>query len=527
VNDAPIVDNDVNTTTEDNPTVGGDLTDAGDFDPDGTPLVVTTTPVSGPTNGTIVINADGTYVYTPNPDFNGTDVITIEVCDSGSPLPKMCVNETLTITVTAVNDAPIANNDSAITLSDTNVIVSVASNDTDTDGTINPATIDLNPLLAGQQTTLTVAGEGTYTANANGTVTFDPLPSFSGTTTPVNYTIQDNQGGVSNTATISVTVGACVNNPVLDCDGDGVKNGQELLDGTNPLDQCSFILSNVTVVPSATWSTADCDNDGLTNGNEVTLGTNPLNPDTDGDGVKDGKEVSDATNPLDQCSFKLTSVTVTPSANWSNADCDNDGLTNGNEITIGTNPLNPDTDGDGVLDGKEVSDKTNPLDPCDSIEEHVTVKQSAIFLNGDCDGDGLLNGEEIGTNPTHPFDSNANGIPDYLEINNHDLSNSDDDLEIFNGVSPSSDDAKNNVFTIRNIEKYPNNTLEIYNRWGVLVYEASGYGQGNKFFRGESEGRVTVSTAEQLPEDTYFYVLKYVNAAGIAKERSGYLYINR
>jgi hypothetical protein len=67
-----------NTTTEDNPTVGGDLTDAGDSDPDGTPLVVTTTPVSGPTNGTIVINPDGTYVYTPNPNFNGTDVITIK-----------------------------------------------------------------------------------------------------------------------------------------------------------------------------------------------------------------------------------------------------------------------------------------------------------------------------------------------------------------------------------------------------------------------------------------------------------------
>jgi hypothetical protein len=45
--------------------------------------VVTTTPVSGPTNGTIVINPDGTYVYTPNPNFNGTDVITIQVCDSG------------------------------------------------------------------------------------------------------------------------------------------------------------------------------------------------------------------------------------------------------------------------------------------------------------------------------------------------------------------------------------------------------------------------------------------------------------
>jgi gliding motility-associated-like protein len=527
VNDAPIVDNDVNTTTEDKPTVGGDLTDAGDSDPDGSALVVTTTPVSGPTNGTIVINADGTYVYTPNLNFNGTDVITVEVCDSGTPLPKMCVNQTLTITVTAVNDAPVANSDTAITLSDTNVIVSVSNNDTDIDGIINPATIDLNPSLAGQQTTLTVAGEGTYTVNVNGTVTFDPLPSFSGTTTAVNYTIQDNQGGVSNTATIKVVVGACVDNPILDCDGDGVKNGQEILDGTNPLNQCSFILSNVTMVPSANWSAADCDNDGLTNGQEVTLGTNPLNPDTDGDGVLDGKEVSDGTNPLDQCSFKLSSMTVVPSAKWSTADCDNDGLKNGQEITIGTNPLNPDTDGDGVLDGVEVADGTKPLDPCDSIEEHVTVQQSVIFLNGDCDGDGLLNREEIGTDPTHPFDSNGNGIPDYLEVNNHNLSNAEDDLEIFNGVSPSSDDAKNNVFTIRNIEKYPNNTLEIYNRWGVLVYEASGYGQGNKFFKGESEGRVTISTAQQLPEETYYYVLKYVKSDGTVKERTGYLYINR
>ncbi|MBA4276244.1 Ig-like domain-containing protein [Flavobacterium sp.] len=527
VNDAPVVDNDVNTTTEDKPTVGGDLTDAGDSDPDGTALVVTTTPVSGPSNGSIVINADGTYVYTPNPNFNGVDVIIVEVCDSGTPLPKMCVNQTLTITVTPVNDPPVANNDSATTLSDTNVIITVAGNDTDIDGTINPATIDLNPSLAGQQTTMTVAGEGTYTVNANGTVTFDPLPSFSGTTTPVNYIIQDNQGGVSNAATITVVVGACVNNPILDCDGDGVKNGQEVLDGTNPLDPCSFILSNVTMVPSSNWSTADCDNDGLTNGKEVTLGTNPLNPDTDGDGVLDGKEVSDGTNPLDQCSLKIASVTVVQSASWSTADCDNDGLKNGQEITIGTDTLNPDTDGDGVLDGVEVADGTKPLDPCDSIEEHITVQQSVIFLNGDCDGDGLLNGEEIGTDPAHPFDSNGDGIKDYLELNNHKLSNAEDDLEIFNGVSPTSDDAKNNVFTIRNIEKYPNNTLEIYNRWGVLVYEASGYGQGNKFFKGESEGRVTISSAQQLPEETYYYVLKYVKSDGTVKQRTGYLYINR
>ena len=432
--------------------------------------------------GTANNPTDDTIDFTPALNYNGIVTINYTITDSNGDTSSA----TVTITVNAVNDAPIANNDTATTLSDINVTIAVSSNDVDIDGTINPATIDLNASLSGQQITLTVAGEGTYTANANGSVTFDPLPTFSGTSTPVNYTIQDNLGSVSNTATITVTVGPCVNNPVL-----------------------------------------DCDNDGLTNAQEVTLGTNPLNLDTDGDGVLDGKEVSDGTNPLDQCSFKFTSMAVVPSASWSTADCDNDGLKNGQEITIGTNPLNPDTDGDGVLDGKEVSDGTKPLDPCDSIEEHVTVPQSVLFINGDCDGDGLLNGEEIGADPTHPFDSNGNGIPDYLEFNNHDLSNSEDDVEVFNGVSPSSDDAKNNVLTIRNIEKYPNNTLEIYNRWGVLVYEASGYGQGNKFFKGESEGRVTISIAQQLPEETYFYVLKYVKSDGTVKERTGYLYINR
>jgi hypothetical protein len=55
--------------------------------------VVTTTPVRGPTNGTIVINPDGTYVYTPNTNFFGTDVITVQVCDSGTP-GTSCTNQT-------------------------------------------------------------------------------------------------------------------------------------------------------------------------------------------------------------------------------------------------------------------------------------------------------------------------------------------------------------------------------------------------------------------------------------------------
>ncbi|WPR72693.1 gliding motility-associated C-terminal domain-containing protein [Flavobacterium sp. NG2] len=279
-----------------------------------------------------------------------------------------------------LNIPPIANNDNATTLMGTSVIVPVASNDTDSDGTINATTIDLDPLTADIQTSFTVTGQGTYTANSNGTVTFVPVATFKGNSS-ISYVIQDNLGAVSNVGTIQVVVTSCFDNP--------------------------------------------------------------------------------------------------------NLDCDNDGLSNSAEVSRGTDPANPDSDGDGVIDGTEVTDNTNPLDPCNSNQSHATLPKSGLYLSTSCD------------------------------------------IEIFNGVSPLSNDEDNRVFMIRNIEKYPNNSLQIYNRWGVVVYEANGYGIGNKYFRGVSEGRTTVSASTELPEGTYFYALKYVNSNGETKERSGYLYINR
>ena len=183
-----------------------------------------------------------------------------------------------------------------------------------------------------------------------------------------------------------------------------------------------------------------------------------------------------------------------------------------------------DSDGDGVSNIDEITDGTDPDDFCDFIPTSVTEIQSSEFLNADCDNDGLTNGEEYGPTPTNPLDSDGDGTPDFLEPNNHQPS--EDDLEIYNLVTPNGDN-DNDVFTIRNIELFPDNTIEIYNRWGVLVYETRGYGQNGNYFRGISEGRVTISQSSELPVGTYFYVLKYRNNSGVSRERSGYLYINR
>ena len=194
------------------------------------------------------------------------------------------------------------------------------------------------------------------------------------------------------------------------------------------------------------------------------------------------------------------------------------------DTAIATYIIITDSDGDGVTDVTEIADGTDPNDYCDFIPANVTLIQSQAFLDADCDGDGISNGDEYGSDPNDPLDSDGDGEFDFLDDNN--ASPSEDDLEIYNLVTPNGDN-DNDVFVIRNIELYPNNTVEIYNRWGVLVYETNGYGQNGNYFTGISQGRVTISQSSELPVGTYFYIVKYTNNSGVGKERSGYLYINR
>jgi gliding motility-associated-like protein len=180
-----------------------------------------------------------------------------------------------------------------------------------------------------------------------------------------------------------------------DTDGDGVLDSKELLDGTSPTNFCSFKLPSVSLKPSTNWLKADCDNDGLTNEFEKSIGSNLQLIDTDGDGVNDGKEVADKTDPLNGCSLIVSSQDQSPSDNWKKADCDNDGLSNGVELGLKTNLLQPDTDLDGVIDGTEVADNTLPLDACSLVLLHQTLQPSLTWMNGDCNNDGILNSEVL------------------------------------------------------------------------------------------------------------------------------------
>ena len=377
-------------------------------------------------------------------------------------------------------------------------------------------------------------------------------------TKPNSFTLtieaEDTAGNVSRETVIIVVtdLDEIPLNP--DTDGDGVLDGIEVTDGTDPLDACDYISAHITQVQKDTWLDVDCDEDGLTNGKEKELGTDPKNSDTDGDGVLDGTEVTDGTDPLDACDFILSHQTLNPSDEWNAADCDEDGLSNKEEKELGTDPKNSDTDGDGVIDGTEITDNTDVLDNCSLILEHQTEMANVLIWNQlDCDNDSLPNGgerredtdndgilnfldsdddndgiptiKEYPDNNKNAFDEDAmdvnnNNIPDYLEANNFN-SNEMDGIEVYNVLTPNGDGV-HDIFTIRNISMYPDNEVKVYNRWGKLVYEMKGYGTNGRYFNGTSN-----LGAQRLSSGTYFYVLNYRDANAKNKTIQGYLYLNR
>jgi gliding motility-associated-like protein len=98
---------------------------------------------------------------------------------------------------------------------------------------------------------------------------------------------------------------------------------------------------------------------------------------------------------------------------------------------------------------------------------------------------------------------------------------------VYNGVTPNGDGV-NDYFLVDNIQNLANNNLQVFNRWGVKVFETNNYDSAGNVFDGYSEGRLTISGNDQLPTGTYYYVLSYDftdNDSTQRVKKAGYLYI--
>jgi len=145
---------------------------------------------------------------------------------------------------------------------------------------------------------------------------------------------------------------------------------------------------------------------------------------------------------------------------------------------------------------------------------------------------GAIIADDISDDPNNPTneDSDGDGDPDDITIVVLPIVDPVAPFEIFNGITPGGDGV-NDFFRIIGIERYPNNYMRIYNRWGVVVWETQGYGGltgEENVFVGISSGRSTVGSDKNLPTGTYFYMLVRVDPdSGITLNDNGYLYINK
>ncbi len=191
-------------------TVGANDTDAdGTIDPATVDLDPATAGIqSSFTNadGTYTVDAAGNVTFTPDVALTGNPAaITYTVNDNdGNTSNSATLTVTYGVAPVAVDDSQ--NNTGVPSPTNPTTLATVGSNDTDADGTINPATVDLNPAVAGIQNTFTNA-DGTWTVDASGNVTFTPDAALTGNPTAITYTVNDNAGNTSNAATLTVTYG--------------------------------------------------------------------------------------------------------------------------------------------------------------------------------------------------------------------------------------------------------------------------------------------------------------------------------
>ncbi|MGG0530129.1 tandem-95 repeat protein, partial [Priestia aryabhattai] len=191
VNDPPITSNVSFIIAEDSTLINQIVA----VDPDGDPLTFTLQ--AAPGNGVAVVNADGTFNYQPNPNFNGTDRFTVLVSDGQGGTAV----STVTVTVTPVNDAPTVPNYTFSTQEDSPVIGTIVGSDVDGD------------ILSYELQT--APANGVAVVNADGTFNYQPNPNFNGTD-QFTALVSDGQGG---TAVSTVTINVIpVNDPPITAD---------------------------------------------------------------------------------------------------------------------------------------------------------------------------------------------------------------------------------------------------------------------------------------------------------------------
>jgi VCBS repeat-containing protein len=198
VNAAPVANNDTASGDEDSVIAGSVL--GNDTDANGDAL--TATLLVQATNGVVVLNPDGSFTYTPDADFNGSDSFSYTASDG-----TLSDTALVQITVNAVNDAPIANPDPVAADEGSPTLLDVLANDTDIDG--GPLAVVDFAVLPTFGTVAIVGNQVLYTAN----------PDAGGQQDFFRYVVSDGAGGTAQ-GDVTITIGDLADAPPVANDDD-------------------------------------------------------------------------------------------------------------------------------------------------------------------------------------------------------------------------------------------------------------------------------------------------------------------
>ncbi|MEM0986410.1 MAG: Ig-like domain-containing protein [Pseudomonadota bacterium] len=250
----------------------------------------------------VSIDANGVLTVTPIPEFSGNVSFTYTASDG-----SVSSQGNVTVTVEAVNDTPVAQDDTGSTIEDGSVVISVLANDSDPENSALTVTaIAGSPVTEGTSVDI---GNGTATLGSNGNITVSPDTNFSGVLS-FAYTVSD--GDATSDATVTVSVGS-------------VNDGLTANDDTASINEDSSI--NLDVL----------DNDVDPDGDPITL------TQIDGSNVEagDSVDVGTATVTLEANG----TLTIDPDANFDGdvaftyTISDGD-LTDQADVTVSINGLN-------------------------------------------------------------------------------------------------------------------------------------------------------------------------------------------
>lgn len=147
---------------------------------------------SFPTNGSVVLNGDGSVTYTHNGSETLSDTFQYTISDDVGSVSNVAV---VNLTITPQNDSPIAANDSFTLAQGASLVLSILANDTDAETTLNVSTVMIT-----QQ-----PSNGSVMVNADGTVTYQHNNSLTVSDT-FRYTVQDSTGLISNAGFVFLTI---------------------------------------------------------------------------------------------------------------------------------------------------------------------------------------------------------------------------------------------------------------------------------------------------------------------------------